>query len=110
MRVSRQPPAMQGHAGPAAGTAGHHQVRVAQEAGRLRQDLAQPLVCPTGGAAPLLQRRGGDQSPGEEADTPFQRRKVNVQSALLGAKRGQNGGATKYLEATLSVEACRKFL
>lgn len=69
MRVPREPPARQGHAEPAAGAAGRHQVRVAQEAGRLRQDLAQPLVRPAGGAAPLLQRRGGDQSPGEDADT-----------------------------------------
>lgn len=69
MPVSRQPAEMQGHTGPAAGTAGHHQVRVAKKAGRLCQDLAQPLVCPPRGAAPLLQRRGGDQSPGEEAET-----------------------------------------
>lgn len=92
MRVSRQPPAMQGHAGPATGAARHHQVRVAQEAGRLRQDLAQPLVCLTGGAAPLLQRRGGDQSPGEETDTPFHGRKVHIKSALLG-KKGAKGGS-----------------
>lgn len=78
MCVSRQPPAMQGHAGPAADTAGNHQVRMAQEAGRLRQDLAQPLVCPTRGAAPLLQGRGRDQSPGEETDTPVHSRKVHI--------------------------------
>lgn len=71
MRVPQQPQAQRrsgqrGH--PEAGTPKCHQVRVAQEAGRFCQDLAQSLVCSARGSALLLQRRGGDQSPGKTAD------------------------------------------
>lgn len=68
MCVPRQSPARRRsgqHRAPEAGTAEGHQVWVAQEARRFCQDLAQPLVCPARGPAVLLQRRGGDQSPGK---------------------------------------------
>ncbi len=72
MCVPRQSPAWWRsgqHRDPEAGTAKCHQVWVAQEARRFCQDLAQSLVCPARGQALLLQRRGGDQSPGKAANT-----------------------------------------
>lgn len=72
MCVPQQSPAQWGsgqHRGPEAGEAECHQVWVAQEARRFCQDLAQSLVCTERGPALLLQRRGGDQSPGKTADT-----------------------------------------
>lgn len=72
MCVPRQSPAQwrsDQHRDPEAGTAQCHQVWVAQEARGFCQDLAQSLVCSARGAAPLLQRRGGDQGPGKPANT-----------------------------------------
>lgn len=53
------------HRYPQAGTTECHQMWMAQEARRFCQDVAQSLVCPARGPALLLQRRGGDQSPGK---------------------------------------------
>ena len=68
--VPQQPPARRRsgqHRDP--GTAERRQVRVAPETRGLCQDLAQSLVCSARGSAPVLQGRGGDQSPGKTVDT-----------------------------------------
>lgn len=68
--VPQQPPARRRsgrHGDP--GTAERRQVRVAPETRGLCQDLAQSLVCSARGSAPILQGRGGDQSPGKTVDT-----------------------------------------
>ena len=51
---------------------------MAEEAGRLREDLAHPLVRAAQGAAVLLQGRGGEQGPGESEERPEETHPVAV--------------------------------
>lgn len=64
VRVPQQPPARR-RSGRGAGTPRCHQVRVAQEAGGVRQNVAQPLVRSARGSAALLQGWGGNQATGK---------------------------------------------
>lgn len=68
VRVPQQSPARRRSGRHWGSQAECRQVWVAQEARRVCQDLAQSLVCSARGSALLLQRRGGDQSPGKAAN------------------------------------------